>query len=104
MSTARRPHRPTVRKIGYGQTSIVNIITTSSGVYSSDALTSPHVLYPGIHVEQVPYDGAMRRASSSSRPLAGSFVSIVRTPSAVVIQRQPRHLRDHEDHADVLTG
>jgi hypothetical protein len=73
----------TVRKIGYGETSIVNIITTSSGVYSSDALTSPHVLYPGVHVEQVPLED---ENGHSHWPAKGSFLSIVRTPSAVVLR------------------
>jgi len=41
----------TVRKIEAGRTSFVTIATTSSGVYSSDALDSPNVRYPGIHAE-----------------------------------------------------
>jgi hypothetical protein len=40
-----------VRKIEGGRTSFVNVATTASGVYSSDALTSPNVRYPGIHAE-----------------------------------------------------
>ena len=40
----------TVKKIGYGYTSTVKIVTTPSGTYSSDAIVSPHVLYPGIEV------------------------------------------------------
>src|SRR5690349_1652982 len=44
----------TVRKIGYGETTVVNITTTSSGVYSSDAMTSPHIRYPGVHVARLP--------------------------------------------------
>ena len=75
-----------MRKIGYGKTSIVNIITTTSGVYSSDALTCPHILYPGVHVEKVPYDESDADGHHHHQPLAGSFVNIVRTPSAVVIQ------------------
>ena len=42
-----------VRKIGYGRAVDVNIATTSTGTYSSDGLTSPHVLYPGIAVSRV---------------------------------------------------
>lgn len=42
----------TVSKVGYGHVSEVNIVTTSSGTYSSDALKSPHVLYPGIEVSR----------------------------------------------------
>lgn len=41
--------KQTVRKIGYGRTEFVNIMTTSSGVYSSDAFDSPNIKYPGIH-------------------------------------------------------
>ncbi|MHB1111051.1 MAG: hypothetical protein ACYCZU_12155 [Devosia sp.] len=41
----------TVRKIGYGKTAFVKIITTPSGVYSTDGVTSPHIRYPGIHKE-----------------------------------------------------
>ncbi|MBI4922921.1 MAG: hypothetical protein HY834_14330 [Devosia nanyangense] len=39
-----------VKKIGYGQKTMVSIVTTPSGTYSSDALTSPNVRYPGIEV------------------------------------------------------
>jgi hypothetical protein len=39
----------TVRKIGYGKTTFVRIITTTTGTYSTDGLRSPHVRYPGIH-------------------------------------------------------
>ncbi len=43
-----------VRKIGYGRISEVSISTTASGVYSTDGLASPHVLYPGIEINPVP--------------------------------------------------
>jgi hypothetical protein len=51
-----------VRKIGYGQTSFVNVLHTSSGTYSTDGLTSPYIRYPGIftereHVVVLPYAG-----------------------------------------------
>ncbi|HTJ56109.1 MAG TPA: hypothetical protein VL418_00910 [Devosiaceae bacterium] len=42
-----------IRKIGYGQTNFVHIITTPSGTYSSDGLFSPNIRYPGIHVEHL---------------------------------------------------
>ena len=38
-----------VRKIEAGKTSLVQVVTTSSGVYSSDGLDSPHVRYPGFN-------------------------------------------------------
>lgn len=41
--------RRTIRKIGYGRTEFVEIVTTPTGTYSSDAITSPYVRYPGIH-------------------------------------------------------
>jgi hypothetical protein len=44
-------HSQIVKKIGFGQKKIVSVITTPSGTYSSDALTSPYVKYPGITVE-----------------------------------------------------
>ena len=37
-----------IRKIGYGKETKVDIVSTPSGVYSSDGIASPHVLYPGI--------------------------------------------------------
>ena len=40
----------TVRKIAYGRTSFVKVVETTSGVYSTDALSDPHIRYPGIHV------------------------------------------------------
>jgi hypothetical protein len=38
-----------VRKIEAGKTSFVQVVTTPSGVYSSDGLDSPHVRYPGFN-------------------------------------------------------
>jgi hypothetical protein len=43
----------TVRKIGYGKSEMVTITTTPTGTYSSDALFSKHIKYPGIEVEHV---------------------------------------------------
>jgi hypothetical protein len=40
----------TISKISYGHRTYVSIVTTPSGTYSSDALTSPNVRYPGIDV------------------------------------------------------
>jgi hypothetical protein len=40
-----------IKKIGYGMVETVEIVETASGVYSSDALTDPHIQYPGIHSE-----------------------------------------------------
>lgn len=37
-----------VKKIGYGHSNYVNIVTTSSGSYSSDGTASPNVQYYGI--------------------------------------------------------
>lgn len=45
-----------IRKIGYGRVTEVNIATTSSGTYSSDGLMSPHVKYPGIEVSRAAHD------------------------------------------------
>lgn len=42
-----------VRKVGYGVVTTVNVATTSTGVYSSDSMVSPHVRYPGISVRPV---------------------------------------------------
>lgn len=43
-----------VTKISYGQMKTVRIITTTTGVYSSDALVSPYVNYPGIERIDIP--------------------------------------------------
>lgn len=53
-----------VRKIGFGITSIVDILTTSSGTYSSAGLVSPNVRYPGVHTAQLklvalPFSGSI---------------------------------------------
>ena len=39
----------TVTKIAGGKVTTVHVVETATGVYSSDALDNPHVLYPGIH-------------------------------------------------------
>ncbi|MEO8756739.1 MAG: hypothetical protein ABI398_03145 [Devosia sp.] len=71
-----------VRKIAFGQKSTVLIVTTPSGTYSSDALTSPYVRYPGIDVtpRQAGHDFSFSAFSSrfgtgtSSRISSGSFI------------------------------
>ncbi len=42
-----------IKKIGYGKESYINIIGTSSGVYSSSSLISPIVKYKGIIVSEI---------------------------------------------------
>lgn len=42
----------TVRKIGFGKETLVTIVTTPSGTYSTDGFASPHVLYPGVSVAE----------------------------------------------------
>ena len=37
-----------VKKVGYGRTTYVSIVTTATGTYSSDGLASRNVRYPGI--------------------------------------------------------
>lgn len=41
----------TIKKIAYGRVSYVDVVETTSGVYSSDAVTDPRIKYPGIQVE-----------------------------------------------------
>src|SRR5690606_25210285 len=75
----------TVRKVGYGRVTNVNIATTSTGTYSSDALTSPHVLYPGIEVSRVfeddhhhtPSGPGFSIFSISRNPLGGLVLNAV---------------------------
>lgn len=47
LSTAR------VKKVEAGKVSYVTITTTATGAYSTDAMFSRHVKYPGISVEEV---------------------------------------------------
>lgn len=51
LSTAR------VKKIEAGRVSYVDITTTATGTYSTDGLTSPHVNYPGIEVQEIDATG-----------------------------------------------
>lgn len=48
-TTPQRESR--IVKLGYGKRTVVDVVQTSSGVYSSDALADPHIFYPGIHRE-----------------------------------------------------
>ncbi len=43
----------TVKKVEGGQVSYVTVSTTATGTYSTDAMTSPNVQYPGISVDEV---------------------------------------------------
>jgi len=52
-SVSTKPERTQViSKIGFGERSMVSIVTTATGTYSSDAILSPYVRYPGIDVER----------------------------------------------------
>jgi hypothetical protein len=73
----------TVRKIGYGTTEFVQVVETASGTYSSDGLTSPHVLYPGVHKQRAGsgLDLAVwenGRWALAKKMGAGSFVNITK--------------------------
>lgn len=57
-----------VTKIAHGHVTRVNVVTTSSGVYSSEATVSAHVRYPGVTVERAP-----DIASDGSTPATGPF-------------------------------
>lgn len=46
--------RTTIRKIAFGKTTFVTVTTTDAGAFSSEALFSPHVRYPGVHVTAAP--------------------------------------------------
>ena len=45
-----------VKKVEAGRVSYVTITTTATGTYSTDAMFSNHVQYPGISVEEDPSD------------------------------------------------
>jgi hypothetical protein len=91
----------TVRKVGYGVTTVVNITTTSSGVYSSDAMTSPYIRYPGVFVSKLPasadeteggvtiptmaYWTAGRGWVATPFVTAGSFAIVSQTPFGATV-------------------
>jgi len=73
----------TIRKISYGNTEFVHVLQTPSGTYSTDALQSPHVEYPGV-LKKRTHDQIGLAFWSNGRwvvekPMsAGSFVTITR--------------------------
>jgi hypothetical protein len=70
-----------IKKIAHGRTSMVEIVTTPTGTYSTDGLQSPHVRYPGIEVESKG-DGAGFLYGQRS---GGGFWSMVTTGSFTYI-------------------
>ncbi len=64
-----------VRKVAFGQESLVSVATTPTGTYSTDGLASPHVLYPGVDVLRVsgPGNSGMARTGGFSLGPGGSF-------------------------------
>ncbi|MBU1173929.1 MAG: hypothetical protein KKH72_00890 [Alphaproteobacteria bacterium] len=63
----------TVTKIGYGRAEQVEIVTTPSGVYSTDGLDSTHVLYPGISLDR----NAPERIMGLFALIGGNWIDIV---------------------------
>ncbi len=47
-----------IKKVEFGRTSYVDITTTATGTYSTDAMFSDHIQYPGIEVNEVPWHTA----------------------------------------------
>lgn len=60
-----------VTKIGHGRMSTVTVVTTPSGTYSSDAILSPNVRYPGIETRLRRDDGPATGGPASG----GSWLS-----------------------------
>jgi hypothetical protein len=82
-----------VRKIAYGQTSFVTVGTTPTGTYSSDAIGSAHIRYPGVHVTPItPAAAGSGLAFVAEGPVwraipavaAGSFVQVNAFPGGTV--------------------
>lgn len=73
----------TVKKIAYGNESVVSILHTQTGVYSTDAVGSPYILYPGIEVTPKPGIEALSDALNEAGVLdwtpiyKGSFVLLL---------------------------
>lgn len=71
-----------VTKIAGGVRTQVHVVETASGIYSSDALGDPHVLYPGVHRTRVSDAALSLQLLDGNRwievsPLsAGSFASL----------------------------
>ena len=73
----------TIKKIGYGNTEFVHVLQTPSGTYSSDALQSPYVEYPGIIKKRVGGSAGLAFWSNGHWVMqktlsAGSFVTITK--------------------------
>jgi hypothetical protein len=95
-------HSALVTKIGFGHRKLVQISTTASGVYSSDAITSPYVKYPGIHVtrlaqgagdsdvESLAYWSPRRGWVPSPALTGGSVVTVVPFKGGAVILNDGR--------------
>lgn len=90
ISTAR------VRKIEYGKSSFVDVTTTSTGTYSSEALFSPHFRYAGVDVKELGAadTGGSGLGSSVDFWTRGSFGWLrmpINLQSSLVTVRGPDH-------------
>lgn len=81
-------HTSSVTKIGYGNVKSVRIISTSTGVYSSDALTSPYVNYPGIERIDIPVlihsNGSITYLNTSGGGLVDRLVRLSNKAKSIV--------------------
>jgi hypothetical protein len=72
-----------ITKIAAGRVTTVHVVETTTGIYSSDAMEDPHVLYPGIERTRAKTDGGdilvldNRRWISAIPVAANSFVSVL---------------------------
>ncbi len=66
-----------IRKIANGKETLVSVVSTPSGVYSTDGLASPHVLYPGVSVvETTPVADDKFSARLDINQLSNSILSL----------------------------
>jgi len=56
-----------VKKIEFGRISQVDIAITETGTYSSEAMFSPHIQYPGISVEPLTRSGSLIHLRTGSQ-------------------------------------
>lgn len=82
-----------IKKIEYGQVSYIDVTTTQTGTYSSDAMFSDHIQYPGVEVAEVPgraFGGALSVWGRHGRWLAlplvrGSSIVHLRTGKNTIV-------------------
>lgn len=96
--------RSRIKKIEFGRVSYIDVVTTATGTYSTDAMFSNHVQYPGIMVAEAPasaFGGALSMIGAHGNWVA---LPLINTGSIVQVRTAASRILSNGRDTCVITA